>query len=61
MHSSPAIRAALARAAACPSRIIWKGFLTRSAMRWVGSPMRTWPWKGSAKLAEPGPVHQASP
>eukprot|EP00969_Alexandrium_andersonii_P357242 15448344-Alexandrium_andersonii.AAC.1 len=60
MRSSPAIRAALARAADEPWRTVSYGFLTRSAVGWVGSPVRTWPWWGSAKPAEPGPAHQAS-
>eukprot|EP00969_Alexandrium_andersonii_P299283 13231332-Alexandrium_andersonii.AAC.1 len=30
-------------------------------MRYIGPPIRTWPWCGSVNTAEPGPVHHASP
>eukprot|EP00969_Alexandrium_andersonii_P329060 14540155-Alexandrium_andersonii.AAC.1 len=29
-------------------------------MRYVGSPVRTWPWYGSVNTADPGPMHHAS-
>eukprot|EP00969_Alexandrium_andersonii_P243916 10776725-Alexandrium_andersonii.AAC.1 len=63
MHSWPAAWAArcLAAEERCPLRRGWYGFQTRSAMRCVGSPIRTWPWWGPVNTAEPGPVHHALP
>eukprot|EP00969_Alexandrium_andersonii_P023957 1045714-Alexandrium_andersonii.AAC.1 len=63
MRSRPAAWAArcLGAEECCPLRRGWYGFRTRSAMRYVGSPIRAWPWCGSVNTAEPGPARHASP